>query len=149
MLQQPALTNLMTQLRKHNPAYRFEVETNGTLMPEPAFDHAVDQYNVSPKLENSGNSRKLREKPAVYQFFSAGPKTTFKFVVASENDLPEILHLIEQYRIAAEKVWLMPEAADRPTLADRRIWLVEICKMNGFNYTDRLHVEIWGGKKGV
>ena len=32
----------------------FEVETNATRSPSPAFAEAVNQLNVSPKLANSG-----------------------------------------------------------------------------------------------
>ena len=149
MLQQPALEELMQALRHIDPTYRFEVETNGTLMPQPGFEAAVDQFNVSPKLENSNNSRKLREKPAVYQFFAQHPKAHFKFVVAEKTDLEEVLDLIRRYHIAAEKIWLMPEGSSRQALTRRRRWLVEVCKTYGFRYTDRLHVQIWGSKKGV
>lgn len=149
MIQQPVLTDLMAVLREKSDRYRFEVETNGTLLPSEAFDAAIDQYNVSPKLENSGNSRKLRERPAVYRFFAASPKANFKFVVADPADLEEVLGLIERFGIAPEKVWLMPEGSTRQTLARRRKWLVDICKDYGFRYTDRLHVQIWGSKKGV
>lgn len=149
MIQQPALTDLMAVLRGKSAHYRFEVETNGTLLPSEAFDAAIDQYNVSPKLENSGNGRKLRERPAVYRFFAASPKANFKFVVADPADLEEVLGLIDRFGIAPEKVWLMPEGSSRQTLARRRKWLVDICKDYGFRYTDRLHVQIWGSKKGV
>lgn len=149
MLQQPALVALMLALRQKNASYRFEVETNGTLLPAADFDAAIDQYNVSPKLENSGNGRKLRERPAVYRFFSESPKANFKFVVADPADLAEVLALIERFRIAPGKVWLMPEGSSRQALARRRKWLVEVCKNQGFRYTDRLHVQIWGSKKGV
>ncbi len=149
MLQQPGLVKLMQALRQFHPDYRFEVETNGTLLPTPAFDAAIDQYNVSPKLENSNNSRKLREKPAVYPFFAKNSKAHFKFVVAEKADLDEVLELMDRYHIPPEKIWLMPEGSDRQTLTKRRPWLVEICKTRGFRYTDRLHVQIWGRKKGV
>lgn len=149
MLQQAALVHLMQALRQIHPEYRFEVETNGTLLPTPAFDDAIDQYNVSPKLENSNNPRKLREKPAVYQFFVNNSKAHFKFVVAEKTDLDEVLELIARYHIPPEKVWLMPEGSSRQILAKRRLWLVEICKTYGFRFTDRLHVQIWGSKKGV
>lgn len=149
MLQQTALANLMQRLRQIAPDYRFEVETNGTLLPEPAFDAAVNQYNVSPKLENSNNPKKLREKPAAYRFFAQSSKANFKFVLAEKPDLDEVLQLTEQYAIPSEKVWLMPEGNQRQTLAKRRRWLVDICKTHGFRYSDRLHVQIWGKKKGV
>lgn len=150
MLQQPALLNLMNRLREDwKRAVFFEIETNGVIRPDATFDAAIDQYNVSPKLENSRNPRKLREKPAVYRFFAGSPKAFFKFVVAEKSDLDEVLDLINRYRIAPEKVWLMPEGNTREALAARREWLVEVCKTYGFRFSDRLHVQIWGEKKGV
>jgi 7-carboxy-7-deazaguanine synthase len=149
MLQQPALTSLTQELRENALDYRFEVETNGTLLPSTAFDAAIDQYNVSPKLENSANPRRLREKPAALRFFSASPKANFKFVLAEKTDLEEVLGLIKTYAIPPEKVWLMPEGTSARSLTLRRKWLVEICKAHGFRYSDRLHVQIWGAKKGV
>lgn len=149
MLQQPALTALMLRLRQTWPDYRFETETNGTLLPTPGFDAAIDQYNVSPKLENSRNPRRLREKAKPYHFFASSPKANFKFVLADERDLSEVLDLLERYSIRPDRVWLMPEATSREMLAERRLWLVDICKAYGFRYSDRLHVQIWGSKKGV
>lgn len=149
LLQQAALVELMTTLRRISSAVRFEVETNGTLLPSPEFDAAIDQYNVSPKLENSANPRRLREKPAVLRFFAASAKSNFKFVMAEKNDLEEMLQLVHTYAIAPEKVWLMPEGTAARSLAQRRKWLVETCKKYGFRYSDRLHVQIWGSKKGV
>jgi 7-carboxy-7-deazaguanine synthase len=149
MLQQPALAALMGALRERDPAYRFETETNGTLMPIEAFDAAIDQYNVSPKLANSNNTRKLRERAAVYQFFAQSEKANFKFVLAEAADLEEVLELQTHYGIPSEKIFIMPEATSAPLLQQKRLWAVDICKEHGFRYSDRLHVQIWGGKKGV
>lgn len=149
MLQQPALSALMHTLRSMSTDYRFETETNGTLKPTPEFDAAIDQYNVSPKLENTNNPQKLRERPAVLRFFAQSEKANFKFVLATPGDLAEVLRLMETYHISAEKIWLMPEAMERAILQAKREWLVDICKTHGFRYSDRLHVEIWGSKKGV
>jgi organic radical activating enzyme len=149
MLQQPVLLELIQKLREKSPLFTFEIETNGTMKPTPAFDEAVNQYNVSPKLENSNNPRKLREKPAALRFFSASPKANFKFVMTEKADLEEVLTMLQQYAIPPEKVWLMPEGTTASALAERRESLVEICKEHGFRYSDRLHVQIWGSKKGV
>lgn len=149
LLQQPALTALMAALRSRARDYRFETETNGTLIPTSDFDAAIDQYNVSPKLENSNNPRRLREKPAALRFFARSPKANFKFVVADREDLGEVTRLLEACAIAPEKVWLMPEGTSASVLAVRREWLVEVCKQYGFRFSDRLHIQIWGAKKGV
>lgn len=149
MLQQPGLVTLIHLLRQKRSAYRFEVETNGTLVPKPDFEAAIDQYNVSPKLENSGNTRMLREKSKALHFFSKNPKANFKFVVDRAADVSEVLDLAQRYAIAPEKIWLMPEGTSPATLKKRREWVVDICKTYGFRYSDRLHVQIWGAKKGV
>ncbi|MEO6759416.1 MAG: 7-carboxy-7-deazaguanine synthase QueE, partial [Saprospiraceae bacterium] len=129
--------------------YRFETETNGTRLPSAGFDTAIDQYNVSPKLENSATARRHRDRPAVMRFFADSPKANFKFVVAAPGDLTEVLELLDRYAISPEKVWLMPEGTSATALDERRIWLVEVCKQYNFRYSDRLHVQIWGSKKGV
>ena len=139
----------MATLRARSPDYRFETETNGTLLPAAGLDKAIDQYNVSPKLENSANSRKLRERPAALRFFAQSPKANFKFVIAAPDDLQEVLGLLDRYAIPPDKVWLMPEGTTADALAERRRWLVDICKQYNFRYFDRLHVQIWGNKKGV
>ena len=149
MLQQEALVDLMRTLKSNDANYFFEVETNGTLLPHPAFDNLINQYNVSAKLENSNNPRKLREKPAVYQHFSTNKKALFKFVLAEEQDLSEILELIERYHIPAQKVYLMAEGVLPEQLRSKQQWLVEICKKHGFHFTDRLHIQLYGDKKGV
>ena len=136
LLQQPGLVALMVALRLQSADYRFETETNGTLLPDAGFDGAIDQYNVSPKLENSANSRKLREKPAALRFFAGSPKANFKFVIAAPDDLAEVLDLLERYAIAPSKVWLMPEGTTADALAERRRWLVDICKQYNFRYSD-------------
>lgn len=149
MMQQESLTAFMMELRNMASTIRFEVETNGTRLPIPEFEALIDQYNVSPKLENSGNSRQLREKAPVLKYFSGNKKANFKFVLAGEKDLQEVLHLVEKYRMLPEKVWLMPEGSSAAVLSERRIWLIELCKQYGFRYSDRLHIHIWGSKKGV
>jgi hypothetical protein len=43
----------------------------------------------------------------------------------------------------------MPEGTSANALSTRRQWLVERVKEHGFCYSDRLHIQIWGSKKGV
>ncbi|MEZ4687696.1 MAG: hypothetical protein R3B47_17030 [Bacteroidia bacterium] len=43
----------------------------------------------------------------------------------------------------------MPEGTSPGVLASRREWLVSQCLQYGYWYTDRLHVQIWGDKRGV
>ena len=146
MMQQEGLLALMEALGE---GFWFEIETNGTLIPEPVFDARIGQYNVSPKLANSNNPQKLREKPKAYRFFAQSPKAVFKFVVAEPQDLEEVMGLIRRYAIDPEKVYLMPEGTSEASLRAKMAWLVEVCKQHGFHFTSRLHILIYGNKRGV
>lgn len=146
MMQQDELSELMVQLGKD---YFFEVETNGTVLPDAYFDRLIHQYNVSPKLANSGNSPKLREKAKVLQFFAESPKAHFKFVLTSRADLEEVLTLVERYQIPSQKVYIMPEGTSAEQLNARQQSLIEVCKEYGFHFTSRLHILIYGNRRGV
>jgi len=149
LLQQSAWLAIITALRERNSAYRFEIETNGTQVPDDDMATAVDQWNVSTKLSNSGNSTTLRIKPDAMLFFAASDKAWFKFVIQSEQDLTEVKELEAQFRIPKERILLMPEGRDEATLQQRRLWLADLCRDQGYRFSDRLHIQLWGSKRGV
>jgi 7-carboxy-7-deazaguanine synthase len=43
----------------------------------------------------------------------------------------------------------MPEGTDRDRLRERAVWLAEISKQEGFRFSPRLHVDLWGNRRGV
>ena len=47
------------------------------------------------------------------------------------------------------RILLMPEGVTHAVIAERGIWLAELCKQNGYRYSPRLHVDLWGDKRGV
>ena len=149
LLQDAAWVALMKHLTESDPAYRFEVETNGTIVPSDAFDACVHQYNVSPKLANSGNDPNLRLKATPLSFFATSHKTWFKFVIAEPSDLDEVASLIHQYNLPKNRIILMPEGRDDVTLQHRRLWLADQCRDQNYRYSDRLHIQLWGSKPGV
>jgi len=149
MLQQSELVALMKHLRSRDGGYWFEVETNGTIVPTDEFDALVNQYNVSPKTSNSGIDRRLRLKDDALESFARCPKATFKFVVADVGDLEEVLSLVQEFRVAPERVYLMPEGTRSDTLRSRQEWIIEQCKRHGLNFSDRLQVHVYGDRRGV
>lgn len=149
LAQQKDLRSLMAALKKQNPNTHIEFETNGTLKPLAEIDELTDQYNVSIKLSNSNVSFEDRIKPEAISFFAHSPKANFKFVVDTEQDLLEIQDLINQYNIDQRVVYLMPQGTTVASLKQKQQWIVEICKKYNFNYTDRLHIHIWGNKRGI
>lgn len=149
LLQASALCELMPRLRELDADYRFEFETNGTRLPDAAIESFGPRYNVSPKLSNSGLAAEQRISDASLRWFALCPRATFKFVCQQEADLQEVRALIARIGIPAERVILMPEATSAELLAERRNWLVGQCLAHDFRYSDRLHVAIWGARRGV
>ena len=149
LLQETDLLELMTALRGDGEEWFFEMETNGTILPGAKFLGAIDQLNVSPKLANSGMDEKLRLKPTVLAGLAATGKAWFKFVVRDEKDISEIRELLERVGIPGNRVILMPEGRTVEALDKNATWLAIWCQDLGFRFSDRLHVRLWGDRRGV
>lgn len=149
LVQRKDLEPLLRELKAKDPGYHIEFETNGTIAPHTALDQYSDQYNVSVKLSNSAVAYADRIVPEALAFFARSEKSNFKFVVDQESDLREILALKEEFGIRAGKILLMPQGTKASALKAKEQWLVDICKAYNFRYTDRLHIRIFGDKRGV
>ena len=128
------------------------IETAGTIF-HPV---ACDLMSISPKLSNStpegtwaAQHDRLRIQLGVLRDLMARYEHQLKFVIASADDLPEVSALIAQLDADRERVILMPEGTDRETLRERSVWLAEICKEEGFRFSPRLHVDLYGNRRGV
>jgi 7-cyano-7-deazaguanosine (preQ0) biosynthesis protein QueE len=141
LLQQRGVVELATALC--GQGIRIEVETAGTLAPSPELVAVVDQFNVSPKLANSGNALEQRRRPEVLAAFMATGKAVFKFVVADAAELDEVAGF------GVAPVWVMPEARTASDLRDGLAALAGPVVERGWNLSTRLHVELWGDKRGV
>ncbi len=127
--------------------YRVEVETSGTLAP-PAETDAGIQWNVSVKLSGSGVAEHVRINPGAIRAFLTR-QAWWKFVVSEPGEVGEVLRLAERFALPRERVLLQPEGLRAEELAARAPWLVEACKAHGFRFSPRLHILIWGAKRGV
>ena len=144
LLQQRHLEPLMTQAKARG--WWVEVETAGTLAPGPALA-AVDRFNVSPKLANSGNPAAQRLKPDVLRAFSGTGRASFKFVACTPADLDEIAAIVDECGL--DDVWVMPEGSAPEALVGRARELAPLVLARGWNLTTRLHVLLWGDRRGV
>lgn len=146
MIQQKPLIPLLHYLE--SKGFFIEVETNGTIVPDPRLLNLVDHWSVSPKLRNSGNSQSLREVTECYRFFASITSSHFKYVIQSEDDLKEVQTLAKKYDLVPERIILMPEAKSREELLEKSKWLVEVCKAQGYMFSTRLHILLWGNERG-
>lgn len=142
LIQQRSLLELVEAL--HAPV---EIETNGTIVPRFELVGRV-AFNVSPKLPNSGVTRDKAIVPdALAALNEAGGR--FKFVAASVDDLDHVQEVVDTVGIPTSRVWVMPAGTDAVVLANRASDLVQSVIDRGWNLTPRLHVQLWGNRRGV
>ena len=146
LLQQRQLGTILRDLATD---HTFEVETAGTIVPSRALVALVKIWNVSPKLANSGNSSHARRRSHPLTCFAQLENAFFKFVIQSENDMQEVLSLVDEFHIPSNRVLLMPEATDVGELERKCDWLADLCIKHQFRMSYRLHVALWGNKRGV
>ncbi len=146
----PEIVPLTERLR--NVGMHITVETAGTVW-QPVACHLM---SISPKLSNSTPAgqwakqhERLRINPAVLRDLTGGYEYQLKFVVARAEDLEEVRSVAALVNAAPSHVILMPEGTDRDLLRERGAWLAEICKAEGFRFSPRLHIELYGNRRGV
>jgi len=142
MLQQSALAELCNILQ--GEGWYIEIETAGTIAPIAEF--APNLFTVSPKLEHSGNDMSKRHKPDALKALQARPHA-FKFVVSSNSDFAEVDRLVND--VGATNVYVMPLGITEPIVTSRTAELIGGIIERGYKLSTRLHVLIWGNKRGV
>lgn len=158
LLQQEAIAEILEILWREDSWY-IEVETSGTI--PLAQDLKLNQINCSPKLESSGNSKEARDKPVVIKQFLdlAGqeastwkPKLIFKFVIGKDTfdaDMKEVQEWQYKYNVPNSMVYLMPEGITEEAIKEGTIFLLEKCMETGYKLSTRLHVLLYGNKRGT
>jgi 7-cyano-7-deazaguanosine (preQ0) biosynthesis protein QueE len=144
LLQQRRLLPLLEAV--HRLGIEVEVETAGTIAPKVP-DGLVTRWNVSPKLASSGNSLAARYRPEVLAAFQATGRAIFKFVVTAAADLEEIESMVSLSNL--EPVWLMPEGTDATAVVNGMRVLASEATSRGWHLSPRLHILIWGDRRGV
>ena len=79
----------------------------------------------------------------------AEPQALFKLVVGDPPDIEDALMLIRQHGLPRERVLLMPEGLTDETLRRRARELADVCTREGLRLGQRLHIWMWGAKRGV
>jgi len=121
-----------------------EVETNGTVVIEEDFFNILDQINCSPKLANSGMTKKQRFVEAGLRRIMEHSNYQFKFVISTENDVIEIFEdFVKPLDIPLKNVVCMPGLDDVKDFEERTQFCLEMAKKYRFRGLTRLHIAAW------
>lgn len=167
------LPQLCDALRAMN--LHITIETAGTVFTKVD----AQLLSISPKLRNSTPKNDPRDATgewaqrheerrlnfdALAALVRTAPEYQLKFVVSSPADIEEIEDVLAQLNatlaehaaalaqpaltINRTRVLLMPEGT-APVAPGQRDWLVQLCIHRGFRYCHRVHVDLFGHKRGT
>jgi 7-carboxy-7-deazaguanine synthase len=150
----PQAAELTREFRR--AGWHITIETAGTVFAEVE----CDLMSISPKLANSTPLERdggrwavmhdrLRFQPEILRQLMAAHEYQLKFVVAEPGDVAEVERVRGELGAPVEKVLVMPEGVTREAMQQRGLWLAELCKRHGYRYSPRLHIDLWGDKRGV
>jgi 7-carboxy-7-deazaguanine synthase len=133
--------------------HHITIETNATIFAPVK----ADLISMSPKLANSTpeglpwseRQQQERIKVEVIRQFLEQYECQVKFVIDQPKDIAEVNHLVKEIPIPRDVVMLMPQGIDTEMLDQQQKWLVEMCKEYGYRYSPRLHIYIWGNRRGT
>jgi 7-carboxy-7-deazaguanine synthase len=148
----PDLPQLVRQLKTSGK--HITIETAGiAYIP----DMPCDLVSISPKLSNSVSvdakassaHKDSRLDIAVLQELVGNYEYQLKFVVDSQDDLPEIRQTIEKIgSVNLEKVMLMPQATTKDEFFTKSPMVANMCQQSGFAFCQRLQILLWNNQKG-
>ena len=146
----PELPEITQRLRAGG--YHITIETAGTVTAPVE----CDLMSISPKLSNStpeggwaAQHERLRYQPEVLRELMSRYPYQLKFVVEDGRDVEEVREIAAAVGADSERILLMPQGTTPAVLQERSRWLVEVCKELQFRYCPRLHIDIWGDRRGV
>lgn len=133
--------DVIFRIVKENPKIDFEIETNGTIGGQ---EFSNLNYNISPKLSSSGNTK------INYDFlksFGKFKKSIFKFVVCNDKDWNEAIRLVIKYKLPKEKIYIMPEGVEWKKYRQHCLELVDKVIKANYKLAVRFQILLWGKKK--
>ncbi len=150
----PDIVGLTSAL--HAEKLHITIETAGTLYAPVE----CDLMSISPKLSNStphsrengrwaAQHERLRSQPDILRKLMTAYPYQLKFVVSAPADLEEIEAIRRDLQAGPGSIILMPEGTQPGVLQERGRWLAEVCKSTGYRFSPRLHIDLWGDRRGV
>lgn len=130
-----------------NKGFHITVETNATVK-KPIV---CDLLSLSPKLIHSGNTDVKLFDPEIINYYIENYDYQIKFVVQDQqsdfDEITDLLGLLATYDL--ERILIMPMSTTKNDLYKMQRKVIALCLQNGYRYSNRLQLQVWGNKKEV
>jgi organic radical activating enzyme len=107
-------------------------------------------FSVSAKLSASGETWEDAIRPEIVAEYQNYGTTYLKFVVETVDHVDEAVRAVDAFRAGGFTgiVYLMPQGGVVDPYESNKLNIANICCERGFNYSPRLHVDLWGNGWG-
>src|SRR2546428_12629695 len=103
---------------------------------------------MSLKLAHSGVAAEVRLRADAIATFR-DRDAWFKFVVATERDVDEVLEIQAAHRLASRRILLMPLGMRRAEQQARMPAVIQGGPPPGLRFSPRPHIFVWGPQRGA
>lgn len=115
---------------------------------DPAPDSSDSRPAGSPSWAVRHEQRRWRPD-VVGRLIGRSIEHQLKFVVDRPSDFAQAVAAVRELGVAAEQVWIMPQAISEAQLDQQGRWLKPLCEQHGFQYCDRMHIRWYGNRRGT
>lgn len=107
-------------------------------------------FSVSAKLSASGESWEDAICPDIVAEYQQWGHVYLKFVVETDDHIQEAIRATDAFRAGGFNgaVYLMPQGGVVEPYDRNKLRIANICCEQGWNYSPRLHVDLWGNGWG-
>jgi organic radical activating enzyme len=107
-------------------------------------------FSVSAKLSASGEKWEEAIRSDIVMSYAEIGHTYLKFVVETDEHIREAIRATDEFRGAGftGPVYLMPQGGVVEPYDANKLRIANICCEQGWNYSPRLHVDLWGNGWG-
>jgi 7-carboxy-7-deazaguanine synthase len=107
-------------------------------------------FSVSAKLSASGEKWEEAICSKVVNEYQSFGNVYLKFVVETQDHVNEAVRAVDAFRAGGFKgiVYLMPQGGVVQPYEANKLNIANICCKQGWNYSPRLHVDLWGNGWG-
>jgi 7-carboxy-7-deazaguanine synthase len=107
-------------------------------------------FSVSAKLSASGELWDDAIRPEIVANYQTYGHTYLKFVVETNEHIHEAIRATDEFRAGGFSgvVYLMPQGGVVEPYDKNKKRIADICCEQGWNYSPRLHVDLWGNGWG-
>jgi organic radical activating enzyme len=107
-------------------------------------------FSVSAKLSASGEKWDDAICPEIVANYQTYGHTYLKFVVETDEHIHEAIRATDAFRAGGfiGVIYLMPQGGVVKPYDENKLRIANICCKQGWNYSPRLHVDLWGNGWG-